>query len=473
MGIHSPLMDTTLSNDTIAALATPPGRSGVAVIRISGTGVWPKLASLLRHPNGKLVDSTPPSPRLMQRLDFVEPNQQILDQTLVVFFPGPHSFTGEDQVEIHGHGSPVVVARMMERLAELMIRPAQPGEFSKRAFLNGKSDLAQAEALMNLINAASLRAAREAARQMEGSLSKRLLNNRSILLEALAHLEATLDFADEDIDPDDQKAIIRRLTQVSEDLGTLLQGAVLGRQLSEGFDLAIVGRPNVGKSSLFNRLSGQDRAIVTSQPGTTRDLLESGIEIHGIPIRLIDTAGLRHTQERIEQEGIRRAKERLQEADGVLLLLDSGTGILPEDLIIAQSAPIDRTLIVWNKVDLNPETTLPNLQQSGFPQEMESTALSCKNGVGMAELLEKIAHYFGSLPVDGEGCVVMVSRQREALQRTLSHLVQAEAILLHGEKEELVALSIREALGSLGELVGQTSQEDLLDLIFSSFCIGK
>jgi tRNA modification GTPase len=452
----------------IAALATPPGRSGVAIIRISGPGVWEKITPLLRLPNSQL-----PTPRLLQRLDLLDSNQQLLDQALVVFFKAPHSFTGEDQVEIHGHGSPVVVARTMERLSELGVRPADPGEFSRRAFLNGKTDLAQAEALMNLINAASMRAAREAARQMEGSLSKRLLQNQALLLEALAHLEATLDFADEDISPDDEQAIVTRLTKVSEDLGKLLQGAILGRQLSEGFELAIVGRPNVGKSSLFNRLLGKNRAIVTPQPGTTRDLLEGALEIHGIPVQLTDTAGLRETSEAIEQEGIRRARERFQGADAVLLLLDAAAGVQPEDIKIAQSAPTDRTILVWNKLDLISSQPLPDFAESGLPQTVESLAISCKNGEGFSELLEKIANYFGSLPVDGEGSVVMVARQRESLQKTISHLARAEAVLLHGQNEELAAISLRDALQAIGELVGKTSHDDLLDLIFSSFCIGK
>ncbi|MBF0448053.1 MAG: tRNA uridine-5-carboxymethylaminomethyl(34) synthesis GTPase MnmE [Magnetococcales bacterium] len=467
------LMRSPLSTDPIAALATPPGRSGVAIIRISGESIWQKIAPLLRRPNGHSPGPETPTPRLLQRLDFLEANRQCLDQALVVYFAGPNSFTGEDLVEIQGHGSPVVTARIMERLTEVGIRPADPGEFSRRAFLNGKTDLAQAEALMTLINASSLRAAREAVRQMEGALSARLLANRSRLLEALAHLEATLDFADEDISPDDQKAIVSRLIASSEDLGKLVRGAMLGRQLAEGFQLAIVGRPNVGKSSLFNLLLGQNRAIVTAQPGTTRDLLESSLEIQGIPVQLTDTAGLRQTDEIIEQEGIRRAKERLQEADAVLFLLDAGAGILPEDRDIAGLIPAERTLVLWNKTDLLGEAPVGDLQALALPETVTTHAISCKSGEGLAELLEKIAGYFASLPIDGEGSVVMVARQRQALQKSLSHLARAEAVLVHGQNEELVAISIREALHELGELVGQSSHDDLLDVIFSSFCIGK
>ncbi|MBF0359225.1 MAG: tRNA uridine-5-carboxymethylaminomethyl(34) synthesis GTPase MnmE [Magnetococcales bacterium] len=466
-------MRPIITTDPIAALATPPGRSGVAIIRISGPQVWQKITPLLQQPNGKPTTATPPTPRVMQRLDLIDAKQQPLDQALVVFFQAPHSFTGEDQIEIHGHGSPVVVARTMERLTELGIRPAGPGEFSRRAFLNGKTDLAQAEALMNLINASSLRAAREAARQMDGSLSKRLAETQKLLLAALAHIEATLDFADEDISPDDEKAIVDRLTRASEDLGKLLQGAVLGRQLADGFELAIVGRPNVGKSTLFNHLSGQNRAIVTAQPGTTRDLLDCAIEIHGIPVQLTDTAGLRETGEVIEQEGIRRAKERLQKADAVLLLLDLSMALQAEDLEIINSAPLDRTILVWNKEDLTTVKSPPDITVAGIKQTVNSAVISCKNGSGIEGLLEKIANYFGSLPVDGEGSVVMVARQRESLIKTISHLARAEAQLLHGSNEELVAISIREALQSIGELVGETSHDDLLDLIFSSFCIGK
>ena len=411
---------------------------------------------------------------MLQRLDILDSNQQILDQALIVYFKSPNSFTGEDQVEIQGHGSPVVIARIMERLTEQGIKPAQPGEFSRRAYLNGKTDLAQAEALMNLINAASLRAAREAARQLEGSLSKRLLENQAIILEALAHLEATLDFADEDISPDDQQAIANRISKVAEDLGKLLQSAALGRQLSQGFELAIVGRPNVGKSSLFNRLLGKERAIVTPQPGTTRDILESQLTIHGIPVQLSDTAGLRDTDEIIEQEGIRRAQQRLQQADAVLFLLDQTTGIQPEDIKIAKAAPADRTILVQNKQDLTTPNQPPaELSQLELPSNTPTTTISCKTGIGIDDLLEKIATFFGNLPSDGEGSTIMVARQKDALQKTIIHLVKAEAILLHGQNEELVSISLREALNSLGELIGKTSHNDLLDVIFSSFCIGK
>ncbi|MBF0193893.1 MAG: tRNA uridine-5-carboxymethylaminomethyl(34) synthesis GTPase MnmE [Magnetococcales bacterium] len=466
-------MRSIISTDPIAALATPPGRSGVAIIRISGENVWQKIIPLLKKPNNDPISPTPPTPRLLQRIDLIDANNQPLDQALVVFFKAPNSFTGEDQIEIQGHGSPVVIARIMERLTELGIRPANPGEFSRRAFLNGKTDLAQAEALMNLINASSLRAAREAAKQMDGTLSQRLINNKTLLLEALAHLEATLDFADEDISPDDQQAIVSRLTKAAEDLGKLLQGSILGRQLAQGFELAIIGRPNVGKSTLFNRLIGQNRAIVTPQPGTTRDILESPIEIHGIPVQLTDTAGLRDTNEVIEEEGIKRAKERLKSADAVLLLLDISQEITTEDQEIIKLAPLERTIIVWNKQDLSKLNTTPDLKKLGINQPVTTVVISCKKDKGINQLTEKIANYFGSQPIDGEGSVVMVARQKESLQKTISHLCHAEAILLHQENEELVAISIREALNSLGELIGETTQDDLLDLIFSSFCIGK
>jgi tRNA modification GTPase len=466
-------MQPIIATDPIAALATPPGRSGVAIIRISGKDIWQKITPLLKNPNNKPISQTPPTPRILQRIDLIDANNQPLDQALVVYFKAPNSFTGEDQVEIQGHGSPVITAHIMERLTQLGIRPANPGEFSRRAFLNGKTDLAQAEALMNLINASSLRAAREAAKQMEGTLSQRLKNNKATLLEALAHLEATLDFADEDISPDDQKAIVTRLTKTAEDLGKLLQGSTLGRQLAEGFELAIIGRPNVGKSTLFNRLIGQNKAIVTPQPGTTRDILESPIEIHGIPVQLTDTAGLRETDEIIEEEGIKRAKEKLNNADAVLLLLDISKEISKEDQEIIKLAPLERTIIVWNKQDLTNSNKTPNQKELGINQPVTSVIISCKKDKGITELTEKIANYLGSQPIDGEGSVVMVARQKESLQKTISHLSKAEAILLHQENEELVAISIREALNSLGELIGETTHDDLLDLIFSSFCIGK
>ncbi|MBF0369716.1 MAG: tRNA uridine-5-carboxymethylaminomethyl(34) synthesis GTPase MnmE, partial [Magnetococcales bacterium] len=342
-----------LESDPIMGLATPPGSSAVAVLRLSGPNLLPSLLPLFSTPSGNALevgDFTPRKLRLLYFLDYDDAPP--LDQVLVVYFPAPHSATGEDQVEIHPHGSPVILSRMMERLLEVGFRTARPGEFSRRAYLNGKMDLVQAEALMGLIEASSLRAAREASRQLAGSLSERLGAIRGELVALLSHLEAGLDFPDEEISPDNQAVIAERLAQVLASLQEMLSSAQTGRHLSEGFQLVIMGRPNVGKSSLFNRLIGQDRAIVTPLPGTTRDLIENQLIIDGIPVLLVDSAGIRSQAEEIEQEGIRRAKAKAQGADGVLFVGEAHLGLQEEEELMLGGLDPERLIVVWNKGDL-------------------------------------------------------------------------------------------------------------------------
>ena len=398
------------------------------------------------------------------------PGDETLDQALVVRFPAPHSFTGENQLEIHCHGAPVVIARILTHITHLGVRPALPGEFSRRAFQNGKMDLTRAEALMSLIHATTLRAAKEAARQMAGSLASTLLQARDNLLNVLAHLEASLDFSDAEIDPDDDARLFKKITTTRATLATLLAGATLGRHLQEGFELAIIGRPNVGKSSLFNALCGREQAIVTEIPGTTRDLLENRVEIAGIPVLLIDTAGLRQTDEIIEKTGIQRAEDRLQQADGVLWVIEAHRPLNAEDHRIDHLTRRQNRIVVWNKSDLLPTTALlPSLP----PHSNPTVALSCHTGIGLEQLTRTIAALFSQMPGEGEGAVVMVTRQREALQRAVAALTECQRLLATPNPGEITAIPLRDALGALGELVGEVSHEQLLDRIFSTFCIGK
>ncbi|MBF0624750.1 MAG: tRNA uridine-5-carboxymethylaminomethyl(34) synthesis GTPase MnmE [Magnetococcales bacterium] len=458
----------------IAALATPPGKSGVAVVRTSGRGILHQVLPLLRSPGGRPVGGEDFPPRQLQRMDLVEGvGGPVLDQALVVFFPGPASFTGEDQVEFHCHGSPVVVTRLLELLTLQGIAPAGPGEFSRRAFLNGKMDLVRAEAVMELIQAASLRGARVAARHMGGGLSRSFGEIKQALVLLLAHLEAHLDFPDEELDPRDESALLQGVLDLTARLTDLGGNARLGQLLHDGFELAIVGRPNVGKSSLFNLLVQEDAAIVTPHPGTTRDLNLRTLQIDGIPVRLVDTAGLRRAAGVVEQEGIRRARGKLGEADGILVVLEAHRGVLAEDLeILAALGKVD-FLLVWNKGDLRdaafPLPDLPPLVQS----PMATLVTSCATGGGLPQLVQAIARLLGSRDGGGEGDAILVARQRAVLERAQSALMECGGLLQQGRPLELVALPLREAVTALGELTGEVTHADLLDTIFSTFCIGK
>ncbi|MBF0126534.1 MAG: tRNA uridine-5-carboxymethylaminomethyl(34) synthesis GTPase MnmE [Magnetococcales bacterium] len=469
--MRSPLI---LESEPIAGLATPPGTAALAVIRLSGAGLMKRLLPLLRRPDRRPATLDDLVPRLLQRMDLVDSREHgsamPLDKAMVVYFPAPRSYTGEEMAEIHCHGSPVVVRHVLDHLAGVGIRPARPGEFTRRACLNGKMDLTQAEALASLIHAATLRSAQEAMRQMEGSLSRRLGLARAKLLEILAHLEASLDFADgEDITALPVQALLMELSGVTESLGVLLRSAHLGVHLNEGFQLFIAGRPNVGKSSLFNRLLGKQRAIVSAQPGTTRDCIESRLEMHGIAVLLIDTAGLRVAEGEVEAVGIQWTRERLAQADGVLLVMDASQGVSEEDLELARSIPPGQGVVVWNKMDLfrgDPQG-LPDLNA------MSAVMVSCLTGAGFGALTNAIVRMFLPLPVDGEGAVIMAVRQREALVQAVRSLVECEALILHGRPSEVTAVSLRAALEALGELVGHVTHEVLLEQIFSTFCIGK
>lgn len=457
-----------LDEAPIAALATPSGTSAVAVVRLSGAGLLAPLMPLLRRLDGQPVLATDLMPRLLRRLDLVAEDGQPLDQAMVVFFPAPHSYTGEDVVELHLHGSPVVVQAVLDRLSQAGIRPAQPGEFTRRACMNNKMDLTKAEAVAALINAATLRAAREALRQLEGSLAIRIAHARDGLLTILAHLEATLDFADEDIVPWTDSGLLQAVSVVLEELGILLRGADSGIRLQEGYHWVIVGRPNVGKSSLFNRLSGRKRAIVAPFPGTTRDCIESRIELSGMPVVLTDTAGLRESDEPVEAEGMRITRERLAQADGILLVLDAQQGMTDADLQLLEEFPGERVVRVWNKIDL---------QAGGFERPavegVTEVGLSAVTGQGVDALERVLVARMMPMPLDGEGALVMAVRQKEALGRAVHALAECEAWMVHGRPGEVVALPLRAALVALGELTGEVTHEDLLDRIFATFCIGK
>lgn len=444
--------------DTIAAVATPPGFGGVGIIRISG----PLVGNLAIGLIGRL-----PLSRLATLASFRDSNGEAIDQGIALYFPAPGSFTGEDVLELQGHGGPVVMDLILRRALELGARPARPGEFSERAFLNGKLDLAQAEAVADLIESTTEVAARLAGRTLQGALSRRV----DALLQGLVRLrtfvEAAIDFPDDEVDFIADSQVGTDLQTLIRDARALIASADQGRLVREGVNLVIAGPPNAGKSSLLNALSGTDVAIVTDIPGTTRDLLRQGIQIDGLPLHVIDTAGLRHARDPIEQEGVRRAREQMALADRVLWVFDDQSD--PEHAAFDQSVLPKQVpvTLVRNKIDLT--GTAPGISDTRLGPQI---ALSAQTGTGMDALrdhLKATSGFTGS----GEGEFMARRRHLDALERAVAHLVLALQVLEQTAAAELVAEDLRQAQQSLGEITGEFTSEDLLGRIFSSFCIGK
>lgn len=445
--------------DTIAAIATPPGRGGIGVVRVSGHG----LLSLASRLTGKPAERI--SPRRALLADFLAADGGLLDQGLLIYFPAPHSFTGEDVLELHGHGGPVVMHTLLTRCLELGARLAEPGEFSRRAFENEKIDLAQAEAIADLIEAASAQAARAALRSLSGEFSHAVRALTDGLIELRSLIEATLDFPEEELDPLADTDIVPRLEALRADLARLRTRAREGSVLRSGLTVVLAGLPNVGKSSLLNRLAGEERAIVTDIAGTTRDAVRETILVEGIPLHIIDTAGLRETEDAVEKIGIARTWQEIAKADAILQIVDARCGITPADRAIAAQLPtgIER-IVIENKCDL--------AQRPPGRQVVDGVVhlvLSAKRGEGIALLhdeLLRIAGWHGH----GEDVLLARARHLEALAEAETHLAAAHDEL---RQLELAAEELRLAQRALSAITGEFTADDLLGVIFSRFCIGK
>lgn len=438
--------------ETIAAIATPPGRGGVGIIRISGPNV-PKVAHDLL---GKL-----PKPRQAQYRVFRDEKGAVLDEGLALYFPGPNSYTGEDVLELQGHGGPVIQDCLLQAVLKSGARIARPGEFSERAFLNHKLDLAQAEAVADLINASSEQAARAAMRSLQGEFSNHIQQLVSALIQLRVYVEAAIDFPEEEIDFLSDGKIAEQLFSLLQRVQTILATARQGSLLQEGMTLVIAGPPNAGKSSLLNALSGRDVAIVTDIPGTTRDILRDKIQIDGMPLHIMDTAGLRESGDVVEQEGIRRAQTEIARADRVLWVVDAATSESPS----LEEKPKQLT-VVYNKIDLINET--PRVDRE---KDHDVIYLSAKTGAGM-ELLRTYLKACVGFQSHYEGGFSARRRHLHALERCEQALIHSEQQLIH-RAGELVAEDLRVAQACLNEITGEFSSEDLLGEIFSSFCIGK
>lgn len=442
--------------DTIAAIATAPGRGGVGVVRISGSG----LAEL-----GLTLAGKPLKPRHAHYADFRSSDGELIDQGLALFFPGPHSFTGEDVLELQGHGGPVVMQMLLRRCLELGARLAEPGEFTRRAFLNDKLDLAQAESVADLIDAGSEAAARSALRSLAGAFSGEIHTLVEQLINLRMLVEATLDFPEEDIDfleaADARGKLASLHGQLQKVFGTARQGSLL----REGMHVVLIGQPNVGKSSLMNALAGEDVAIVTDIAGTTRDTVRELIQLDGVPMHIIDTAGLRQTDDTVEQIGIARTWAAVEKADLALLLIDSREGITEHDRDILGRLPERLPRVhVFNKVDLTGEA-VGHAEEDGHAV----LRLSAKAGLGLDELKRTLLDMVGW---GGSDAGVFLARERhlDAIRRAASHL---ETAALVWQQVELFAEELRLAQNALASITGEFSADDLLGEIFSRFCIGK
>lgn len=449
-----------VANDTIVAISTPPGRGGIGIVRLSGALAVAIAEPLLRLRHPLAAGQA----RFAEILD--ADDREVLDEAVVTYFAAPNSYTSEDVVEIAAHGSPVLLDYLVRACIAGGARLAEPGEFTQRAFLAGRLDLTQAEAVHDLIESTTLHQARVAAQQLGGALSRRVAPVKERLVHLIATLEAGIDFAEDDIDLLPNEAMAAQMEEIAASLAALEKTFGYGRIVREGFTLAIVGRPNAGKSSLFNRLVERDRAIVTATPGTTRDLVTERVSLEGIPLELVDTAGLREATDEAETIGINKSREAMAEADMVLLVLDSTEPLHAEDEAAMAAHETRPLLIACNKFDLAPEVSLTD-------QGHRVIKTSALTGEGIAELRSAIVALVSTGAPGGETALLTNIRQQQAVAASLAAVKRARAAVDDSVPHEMILLDLYEGLQALDGLTGATTTDDILHLIFSTFCIGK
>lgn len=454
--------------DIIAAISTGSAATAIGIVRVSGQGCFALCDRLFRA-----ADRVPLSrkqPRLMVYGEVTDAKGRLLDRCLAVRFPGPGSFTGEDCAEFHCHGSPVVLQELLTALFSLGARQARPGEFTQRAFLHGRMDLTQAEAIIDLIDAETAAAARNAAAQLDGGLRRRLEPIQEALLEITSRFYAVVDYPDEDIADISPEQITEALSRAHTALCALLDTAQRGRVLKSGIRTAIVGRPNAGKSSLLNALAGYDRAIVTHIPGTTRDTVEESVLCGGVLLRLTDTAGIRETSDMVERLGVERSRKALERAELVLVVVDGSAPMTEEDReVIRAAAGRPHWLLVRSKLDLGSVSG----DCSDLPAPAASIALSARTGAGMAALETAVSALFPSGSAAETGCLLTDQRQEEAAHRADQAVLRAMNALKDGLTPDAILTDAEDALDALGELTGRTAKEEIVSRIFSRFCVGK
>ena len=442
--------------DTIAAISTALGEAAISVLRLSGPQAFVIAQQVVRTKRSL-------QPRRAVLADIIDSEGHVIDQAMLLAFQGPASYTGEDTVELHCHGGVLVTQRVLSLLLQAGARAANPGEFTQRAFLNGKLDLTQAEAVMDLIHAQSTLALRAANEQLEGSIGREASAMREELIHVLAHIEAYIDFPEEDISPDVGQALLARIDAILERTRRMLATAEHGRILRHGARTVICGVPNVGKSSLLNVLLGFERAIVSATAGTTRDTIEEMLQVHGIPLRLVDTAGLRISTDEIEQHGIARTGKEIERADLMIEVVDA-TRSAAETERVSSDLESGRRVLVLNKADLGVH-----------PSWTDGIRVSCMTSDGIealrAAIRDIVLQHSGHVAMDHP--VAINARHQACFQRVATSLAACRASLVHGDAPEFTALEAREAMQALGDVTGQVDIEDVLDVVFSSFCIGK
>ncbi|PZW18162.1 tRNA modification GTPase [Thermosporothrix hazakensis] len=473
-----------MRNDTIAAIATPPGVGGIGVIRVSGPEAFTVVSSLVRRP-GKPdeLPPVPPSHRLTYRLVIDPETREVLDEVLVAFMRAPHTYTCEDVVEIQGHGGPLVLRRILRAVLACGARMAEPGEFTMRAFLNGRLDLSQAEAVMDLIDAQTEAGQRLALQQLRGRLSDQVQEIRHTILGVIAQIEASIDFPEEDVPTPEAEELSPPIVTALEQIQRLLAGAEQGKLFRQGLRTAIIGRPNVGKSSLLNALLRTERAIVTPIAGTTRDTVEEVANLRGIPLHLIDTAGITPTDDPVEQIGVQRSRAAAESADAVLLVFDGSEPLAEQDRRVSAELEMmgfgadEQThkrpvVIVVNKADRDQRIELDELKQLWPLAPIVHT--STLNNEGLDALEETLAELvLAGRAVNSDSVLVTNTRHQDALRRANEHLQASKASLEQYLPLDFVSIDLRAAYEALGEITGETASDDLLDRIFRDFCIGK
>lgn len=456
--------------DTICAISTAIGEGGIAIIRVSGDNALEIVSKIFKAKNGKDIKDMKTYTMRYGHIVDINNKEDIIDEVIISYMKGPRSFTAEDTVEINCHGGVTSTNKVLETVIKAGARLAEPGEFTKRAFLNGRIDLSQAEAVMDLISAKTELAMKSALMQSSGSLSQRISKLNEYLLNVLALIEYAVDFTedDEEVDPTIPIRVKESLESAKNDIEKLLKSADEGKIIRDGLSLAIVGKPNVGKSSLLNVLLKEKRAIVTDIAGTTRDVIEEYINLDGIPLKIIDTAGIRETDDVVEKIGVERSKEKLNEADLVLLVLDSSRVLDDEDKLIIEAVKDKKTILILNKIDLENKIDISVL--NNFENKIK---ISAKEDIGIDGLKNEIKNMFFNGKIDSESLIISNSRHKQALIRAEENCNEALIRVKNNEFLDLISIYVTAALKALGEITGSELEEDLVNKIFKEFCCGK
>jgi tRNA modification GTPase len=454
--------------DTIAAIATSIGESGISIIRVSGKNSLKIVDNIFKARNEKSILDI--KPYTMRYGNIIDSNGDILDEVIVSFMKAPKSFTAEDTVEVNCHGGTLVTKIILEEILKNGARLAEPGEFTKRAFLNGRIDLSQAEAVMDIITSKTEASMKSAIMQADGRVSKEINRLRNKLIEIIAHIEATVDYPEDDLEEMTSEKTTGEISKILDEIKNLILTADEGKILREGLKTAIVGKPNVGKSSLLNTLLEEKRAIVTEVAGTTRDVIEEYVNIAGIPINLIDTAGIRETEDIVEKIGVEKSKKKIEEADLVIFMLDSSSSLDRWDVEIIEYMKNKKYIVLLNKIDLPRKIDIKDLKGIDSRYIVE---ISAKNGFGTEKLKEKIETMFFGGDIKIKEYLITNTRHKAALIRAKSNLEDATQALRNTSAIDLASIDIRNAWHSLGEVTGDTLEEDLIDKIFKDFCLGK